>query len=238
VLNIPDPKDWKNYSIAPTAPFKERFFKKLDNVKNAFKSDGALSASQAEEYRKFENAVQAEEKTLVKVMNQIDGQFKEIAKGADVLELPRYLQTAKLKYPKPITAVDDQMYLRNNDLLYDYLQARRVKTTKDGKELFKDSDEAIEILNKLPKNTQKNAKELKKNINNLSLRYGKLLSENTDDALKDLGASIVESGGAYLKQVFSVMKNKAYTFNPQKVNKAKDFFKKFTVPKIESSHLN
>ena len=235
VLNIPDPKDWKNYSIAPTAPFKERFFKKLDNVKNAFKSDGALSASQAEEYRKFENAVQAEEKTLVKVMNQIDGQFKEIAKGADVLELPRYLQTAKLKYPKPITAVDDQMYLRNNDLLYDYLQARRVKTTKDGKELFKDSDEAIEILNKLPKNTQKNAKELKKNINNLSLRYGKLLSENTDDALKDLGASIVESGGAYLKQVFSVMKNKAYTFNPQKVNKAKDFFKKFTVPKIESS---
>ncbi len=234
-LNIPDPKDWKNYSIAPTAPFKERFFKKLDNVKNAFKSDGALSASQAEEYRKFENAVQGEEKGLVKVMNQIDGQFKEIAKGADVLELPRYLQTAKLKYPKPITAVDDQMYLRNNDLLYDYLQARRVKTTKDGKELFKDSDEAIEILNKLPKNTQKNAKKLKKRINDLSLRYGKLLSENTDDALKDLGASIVDSGGAYLKQVFSVMKNKAYTFNPQKVNKAKDFFKKFTVPKIESS---
>lgn len=234
-LNIPNPEDWKYYSVSPTAPFKERFFKKLDNVKNAFKSDGALSVSQADELRKYENLVQSQEKGLVKVMNQIDSQFKEIAKGADVLELPKYLQTAKLKYPKPITAVDDQMYLRNNNLLYDYLQARRVRTTKDGKELFKDSEEAIEILNKLPKNTQKNAKELKKRINDLSLRYGKLLSENSDDALKDLGASIIDSGGAYLKQVFSVMKNKAYSFNPQKVNKAKDFFKKFTVPKIESS---
>ena len=60
-------------------------------------------------------------------MNQIDNQFKEIAKGADILELPKYLKTKSLKYPKPITAIDDQMYLRNNDLLYDYIQAPRIK---------------------------------------------------------------------------------------------------------------
>ena len=62
-------------------------------------------------------------------MNQIDDQFKEIAKGADLLEVPKYLQTPGLKYPKPITAVDDAMYLKNNDTLYNYIQARRVRTT-------------------------------------------------------------------------------------------------------------
>ena len=234
-LNIPDPKDWKFYSTDMNAPFKERLLKRLDNYKNAFKSDGPLSISQADELRKVEGLVQTDEKGLVKIMNQIDNQFKEIAKGADVLELPKYLQTKSLKYPKPITAVDDQMYLRNNDILYDYVQTRRVKTTVDGKELFKDSEEALSYLNKLPKETQKNAKALKKQINELGLKYGKLLSQNTDEALADLGATIVGNGGAYLKQVFSVMKNKAYKFDVDKVDGARTFFKKTTIPKIESS---
>ena len=103
-------------------------------------------------------------------MNQIDDQFKEIAKGADLLEVPKYLQTPGLKYPKPITAVDDAMYLKNNDTLYNYIQARRVRTTVDGKPLYKDSNEALEFLNQLPKNTQKNAKQLKENINELGLK--------------------------------------------------------------------
>jgi len=234
-LNIPDPKDWKFYSTDMNAPFKERLLKRLDNYKNAFKSDGPLSISQADELRKVEGFVQRDEKGLVKIMNQIDNQFKEIAKGADILEVPKYLQTKSLKYPKPITAIDDEMYLRNNDILYDYVQTRRVKTTVDGKELFKDSEEALSYLNKLPKETQKNAKELKKQINDLGLNYGKLLSQNPDEALADLGATIVGNGGAYLKQVFSVMKNKAYEFDAQKVAGAREFFKKTTVPKIDSS---
>ena len=233
-LNIPDPKDWKFYSLSPTAPLKERFFKKLDNYKNALRSPGPLSDSMADELRGVESLVQKDEKVLVKLMNGIDDQFKEIAKGADILELPKYLQTAKLKYPKPITAVDDAIYLKNNDILYDYVQAPRVRTTVDGKPLYKDSKEALSFLDKLPKKTQKDAKELKKRINNLGLEYGKLLSENTDEALKDLGATIMNNGGAYLKQVFSVMKNKAYEFDPTKVAKAKDFFIKTTIPKIEN----
>jgi len=233
-LGIPDPKDWKFYSTDANAPLKERLLKKLDNVKNAFKSDGPISISQAEDLRTYENLVQKDEKGLVKIMNQIDDQFKEIAKGADLLEVPKYLQTPGLKYPKPITAVDDAMYLKNNDTLYNYIQARRVRTTIDGKPLYKDSDEALQFLNQLPKNTQKNAKVLKEKINELGLKYGKLLSENTDEALADLGATIVANGGAYLKQVYSVMKNKAYQFDPQKVAGAKEFFIKNTIPKLEA----
>jgi len=52
------------------------------------------------------------------------------------------------------------------------------------------------------------------------------LSENKDEALADLGATIVGNGGAYLKQVFSVMKNKAYKFDVDKVDGARTFFKK------------
>ena len=230
---LPDSKEWKFYSSDSNAPFKEKLLKRIDNVKNAFKSDGPLSTSQADDLRKFENLVQADEKSLVKIMNGIDKNFKEIAKGADVMELPKYLQTKSLKYPKPITAIDDQMYLRNNDLLFDYIQAPRIKTVnKTGKEIFKDSEEAVNFLKELPKKTQYEAKELKRRINDLGLKYGKLLFDNTDTAIKDFGATIVSNGGAYLKQVFSVMKNKAYKFDPQKVEGAKEFFKKNTVPKI------
>ena len=223
---LPEPKLWKFYGTEANATLKEKLLKKIDNAKNALKSDGPLSVSQAEDLRAWENTVQGSEKTLVKIMNQIDDQFKEIAKGADILELPKYLQTKSLKYPKPITAIDDQMYLRNNDLLYDYIQAPRIKDT------LKDSAEALKFLDQLPKNTQKNAKALKTRINDLGLKYGKLLFDNPDDAIKSFGATIVENGGAYLKQVFSVMKNKAYEFDPAKVAGAKEFFKKNTVPKI------
>ena len=223
---LPEPKLWKFYGTEANATLKEKLLKKIDNAKNALKSDGPISASQAEDLRAWENTVQASEKGLVKIMNQIDNQFKEIAKGADILELPKYLKTKSLKYPQPITAIDDQMYLRNNDLLYDYIQAPRIKDT------LKDSAEALKFFDQLPKNTQKNAKELKTRINDLSLKYGKLLFNNPDEAIQSFGATIIENGGAYLKQVFSVMKNKAYEFDPAKVAGAKEFFKKNTVPKI------
>ena len=58
--------------------------------------------------------------------------------------------------------------------------------------------------------------------------YGRLLSESSDDALQNLGASITANGGAYLKQVFSIMKNKAYDLNlaGDNVKAAKNFFVK------------
>ena len=71
-LGIPDPKDWKYYSTNASAPLKERILKRIDNIKNAFKSDGPLSASDADKLRNYENAVQADEKGLVKIMNQVD----------------------------------------------------------------------------------------------------------------------------------------------------------------------
>jgi hypothetical protein len=233
-LGIPDPKEWINYSTNASAPLKERILKRIDNIKNAFKSDGPLTASQAEELRNYQNAVQSDEKGLVKIMNQVDNQFKEIAKGADVMELPKYLKTSKLKYPQPITAVDDQIYLRNNDLLYDYIAAPRVKSTVGVKEVFKDSEEALNILKKLPEKTQKNAKELKQKINDLGLRYGKLLFDNPDEAIASFGKTIVENGGAYLKQVFSIMKNKAFDLDlsSKRFEPTKNFFKTYTMPKI------
>ena len=173
-LNIPDPKEWKFYSTSSNAPLLERLLKRFDNIKNAFKSDGPISASQADELRQYENLVQKDEKGLVKIMNQIDNQFKEIAKGADVLELPKYLTTPGLKYPKPITAVDDAIYLRNNDLLYNYIQAPRVLDDA-GKKILGDSNEALGFLKQLEDSVNtsginkktaasviKNAKELKK----------------------------------------------------------------------------
>ena len=53
----------------------EKLLKRIDNIKNAFKSDGPLSTSQADDLRKFENLVQADEKSLVKIMNGIDKNF-------------------------------------------------------------------------------------------------------------------------------------------------------------------
>ena len=62
---------------------------------------------------------------------------------------------------------------------------------------------------------------------NLGLKYGKLLFDNPDEAIRDFGATIVENGGAYLKQVYSVMKNKAYDFDPEKLSRElKIFYKK------------
>jgi len=146
-----------------------------------------------------------------------------------------------LKYPKPITALDDEMYLKMNDTLYDYIAAPRIKDT------LKDSDEAIALLNKLEQSipnkqiaqaVKKNAKALKTNINNLGLKYGKLLFDNPDDAIKDFGKTIVENGGAYLKQVYSIMKNKAYDFDPEAIKGAEKFFVKNTIPQINKLEPN
>ena len=41
-LNIPRADSWKFLSPSPNAPLKDRLLKKLDNIKNVFKSTGPL----------------------------------------------------------------------------------------------------------------------------------------------------------------------------------------------------
>jgi len=238
---LPDPKLWQYYKAEAGAPIKEKVLKIFSDIRLATKSDGPYTRSQADLYRRMGQDIQGDDKSLVKIMNQIDDQFKEVAKGGDILQLPKYLQDSKLKYPKPITALDDEMYLKMNDTLYDYIAAPRVKDT------LKDSDEAIALLNKLEQSipnkqiaqaVKKNAKALKTNVNNLGLKYGKLLFDNPDDAIKDFGKTIVENGGAYLKQVYSIMKNKAYDFDPDAIKGAENFFIKNTIPQINKLEPN
>lgn len=238
---LPDPKLWQYYKAEAGAPILERVLKIFSDMRLATKSDGPYTRSQADMYRRMGQDIQADDKGLVKIMNQIDNQFKEVAKGGDILQLPKYLQDSKLKYPKPITALDDEMYLKMNDTLYDYIAAPRIKDT------LKDSDEAIALLNKLEQSipnkqiaqaVKKNAKALKTNVNNLGLKYGKLLFDNPDDAIKDFGKTIVENGGAYLKQVYSIMKNKAYDFDPEAIKGAEKFFVKNTIPQINKLEPN
>ena len=238
---LPDPKLWQYYKAEAGAPIKERVLKIFSDMRLATKSDGPYTRSQSDLYRRMGQDIQADDKGIVKIMNQMDNQFKEIAKGGDILQLPKYLQDSKLKYPKPITALDDQMYLKMNDTLYDYIAAPRVKDT------LKDSDEAIALLNKLEQSipnkqiaqgVRKNAKALKTNINNLGLKYGKLLFDNPDEAIRDFGKTIVENGGAYLKQVYSIMKNKAYDFDPEAIKGAEKFFIKNTIPQINKLEPN
>ena len=238
---LPDPKLWQYYKAEAGAPIKEKILKIFSDIRLATKSDGPYTRSQADLYRRMGQDIQADDKGIVKIMNQMDDQFKEIAKGGDILQLPKYLQDSKLRYPKPITALDDEMYLKMNDTLYDYIAAPRVKDTS------KDSDEAIALLNKLEQSipnkqiaqaVKKNAKALKTNINNLGLKYGKLLFDNPDEAIRDFGKTIVENGGAYLKQVYSIMKNKAYDFDPEAIKGAEKFFVKNTIPQINKLEPN
>ena len=238
---LPDPKLWKYYKAEAGAPIKEKILKILSDMRLATKSDGPFMINQAEMKRALGQNIQADDKGIVKIMNQVDDQFKEIAKGGDILQLPKYLQDSKLKYPKPITALDDEMYLKMNDNLYDYIAAPRVKDT------LKDSDEAIALLNKLEQSipnkqtaqaVKKNAKALKTNINNMGLKYGKLLFDNPEEAIRDFGKTIVENGGAYLKQVYSIMKNKAYDFDPDAIKGAENFFVKNTIPQINKLEPN
>jgi hypothetical protein len=241
VSGLPDPKLWQYYKADAGAPIKEKILKVFSNMRLATKSDGPYTRSQADLKRRMGQDIQADDKGLVKIMNQVDDQLKEVARGADVMELPKYLQDAKLRYPKPITALDDEMYLRMNDTVYDYIAAPRIKNT------LKDSDEAISLLNKLEesipnkqiaKAIKKNVKALKTNINDLGLKYGKLLFDNPEEAIRDFGKTIIENGGAYLKQVYSIMKNKAYDFDPEAIKGAEKFFIKNTIPQIKQLQPN
>ena len=197
-LNIPEADSWKFLSDSPNAPLRERFFKKLDNYKNILKSTGPLDVESKRLLEKVGYQVNRDEKTLIKLMNDIDNQFKDIATNYSVRFKEGFKST-------PIAQAE-------NDLIFNYLKA-------SGKE-------ADDIFKSLPNQAiQRSARRLKALMRKLGKDYGRLLSESADEGTKDLGAQIIANGGAYLKQVFSAFKNKNYKFDPEKIKGAQKFFK-------------
>ena len=202
---IPKADSWKFLSPSPNAPLKDRLLKKLDNVKNLFKSTGPLDV---ESRRLLENVgfqVNRDEKALIKLMDDIDKNFKDIATNYSVRFKDGFKSTSIAQ--------------AENDLIFNYLRSS--------------GQEAADIFKQLPNQAVKrSARRLKAMMKKLGKQYGRLLGE--DNATADLGAQIVANGGAYLKQVFSAFKNKAYQFNPEKIKGAKEFFKKEVIMKDES----
>ena len=200
-LNIPRADSWKFLSSSPNAPLKNRLLKKLDNIKNVFKSTGPLDVESRRLLEKSGTLVNKDEKTLIKLMDDIDKNFKDIASNYSIRFKEGFKST-------PIAQAE-------NDLIFNYLRT-------SGKE-------AKDIFDQLPNQAiKRSARRLKALMKNLGKNYGRLLSESPDEATRDLGAQIVANGGAYLKQVFSAFKNKSYKFDPEKIKGAKDFFKNLT----------
>ena len=205
-LNIPRADSWKFLSSSPNAPLKDRLLKKLDNIKNVFKSTGPLDVESRRLLEKSGNYVNADEKELIKLMDDIDKNFKDIATNYSVRFKDGFKST-------PIAQAE-------NDLIFNFLRT-------SGKE-------ADDIFNQLPNQAIKDsAKRLKELMTRLGKQYGELISETKGtgamaEGSRDLGAQIVANGGAYLKQVFSAFKNKSYKFDPEKVKGAKEFFKNLT----------
>ena len=200
-LNIPKADSWKFLSSSPNAPLKERLAKKLDNIKNVFKSTGPLDVESRRLLEESGNLVNANEKSLIKLMDDIDKNFKDIANNYSVRFKEGFKST-------PIAQAE-------NDLIFNFLRT-------SGKE-------ADDIFNQLPNKAIKDsAKSLKELMTKLGKDYGRLLTESTDEATRDLGSQIIANGGAYLKQVFSAFKNESYKFNPEKIKGAKEFFKNLT----------
>mgnify|MGYP003116705766 FL=1 len=200
-LNIPKADSWKFLSSSPNAPLKDRLLKKLDNVKNVFKSTGPLDVESRRLLEKSGTLVNKDEKTLIKLMDDIDKNFKDIASNYSIRFKEGFKST-------PIAQAE-------NDLIFNYLRTS--------------GQEATDIFNQLPNQAiKRSARRLKALMKNLGKNYGRLLSESPDEATRDLGAQIVANGGAYLKQVFSAFKNKSYKFDPEKIKGAKEFFKNLT----------
>ena len=69
-LNIPKADSWKFLSSSPNAPLKERLAKKLDNIKNVFKSTGPLDVESRRLLEESGNLVNANEKSLIKLADK------------------------------------------------------------------------------------------------------------------------------------------------------------------------
>ena len=166
--------------------------------------------------RKSQDLRQADEKKLIRLMDDIDAKFKDFANNYTI-KLPKYFQGTNIK---PITAVDDVMRDKNSQTMFQYLQAPKKLNPAQVK--AGELDEAT-LLSRLPKEVHGPAKEIKDTIRTLGREYGQLLQESPLKAVREFGTQIMTNGDVYLKQVYSAMKNEAYKFDPTKISKAKDF---------------
>jgi len=215
-LGIPKIGDWKKMSDSPMAPLKERFFRSLDKKLNLFKSP--LDDATAQELREATQFADTDRKNIARYIIDIDKKFKDIA-NSQAIKLPKILRDGKFQYPSKVMDKSDTMLSKMNDDMFDYLNAK--------------PGEDIGLLNNLDKSVQDSAKSMKKILIDLNKRYGKILSESDNKSLQELGFFINKNGGAYLKQVFSAMKNKSFEYNKDTVKRAKKFFKDYTIPKVE-----
>lgn len=215
-LGIPKVGDWKKMSDSPMSPLKEKFFRKGDKFKNLFTDP--LDPATAEELRKSFQFGDADRKNVARFIKDIDTKLKDIA-NSQAIKLPKILRDSKFQYPSKIMDKSDIMLSKMNDDMFDYIKA------KPGQDAG--------LLNNLDPSIRDSAKSLKNLLIRLNKKYGKMLSESNDKSLEELGFFITKNGGAYLKQVFSAMKNKSYEFDKTLVDKAKTFFKEKTIPKVD-----
>ncbi len=195
---LPDTANWKFLSKSPTAPFKDRLKKRFDNFKNIFKSPGPLDLESKRLLEKVGYSVNRDEKLLIKLMDDIDKGFKDIAGDYNV------------RFKEGFRSVPINQ--RDNDLIFNYLTKGRGEA-----QLFYDQLPSASI--------KRSARRLKAKMRQLGKNYGRLLQEDPNEAIRDIGANIIQNGGAYLRQVFSAFKNKDYAFDVAKVKGAGRFFK-------------
>ena len=209
--------DWKFMSANKNAPFRDRLRNKLYYIQKMFQSDGVMGPEVGGLLRKSQDLRQADEKKLIRLMDDIDAKFKDFANNYTI-KLPKYFQGTNIK---PITAVDDVMRDKNSQTMFQYLQAPKKLNPAQVK--AGELDEAT-LLSRLPKEVHGPAKEIKDTIRTLGREYGQLLQESPLKAVREFGTQIMTNGDVYLKQVYSAMKNEAYKFDPTKISKAKDFY--------------
>jgi hypothetical protein len=209
--------DWKFMSANKNAPFKDRLKNKLYYIQKMFQSDGVMGPEVGGLLRKSQDLRQADEKKLIRLMDDVDAKFKDIANNYTI-KLPEYFKNTNIK---PITAVDDVMRDKNSQTMFQYLQAPKKLNPAQVK--AGELDEAT-LLSRLPKEVHGPAKEIKETIRTLGREYGQLLQESPLKAVREFGTQIMTNGDVYLKQVYSAMKNQAYKFDPTKIKGAKNFY--------------
>jgi hypothetical protein len=216
-LGIPKVGDWKKISQTdPNTPLRVRFLRRLDKVKNLFTDP--LDDATAQEAREVITFADADRKNIARFIKDIDKKFKDIANN-QAIKLPKLLRDSKFQYPSKIMDKSDVMYSKMNDDMFDYLKA---PVGQDGG-----------LLDNLDVSVRDSASAMKKLIVKLNNQYGKILAESGDESLQALGAEITKNGGAYLKQVFSAMKNKAFEPDKKFLDKAKTYFKDKVIPRSE-----
>ena len=209
--------EWKNLSANKNAPLKDRLLNKMYYIKKMFESDGVMGPEVGGLLRASENIRQADEKKFIRLMDDVDYKFKDIANHYSI-KVPEYFKNTNIK---PITAVDDVMRDKNSQTMFQYLQAPKKLNPAQLK--AGELDEAT-LLGRLPKEVHGPAKEIKDSLRTLGKEYGQLLQQSPLKAVREFGTQIMTNGDVYLKQVYSAMKNKAYKFDPTKIKGAKKFY--------------